>query len=556
MNPSESPLLLILPLSRGDGSAFDEWLGSALSRLVGELLGGTGRPSVAPREADRVCRALGLSLPDGTLDDFARDMLLGQTGASHVVFGRFERGDTLGLELTLVDAAGKETEVDVEGPESAFRDVAFEACERLCLKLPGGPSGLEARRQMDAVHGTRSWEAFLALTRARYAWSTGDVEQFEDEVVTSLRLDPGYAEPYHVVAQAARALGDTDRAIDSLREVARVHREAGHEQQEASALLYVGHALVESGAWDEGVEAYEQAKALFDALGDRRGVAHASMNVANVLLRRGDHQQAIAEYRAGLERIRDHPKDRAKHMFNLGLALREAKEYESAITQLEEARQLGVQLRDDELISGVYNALGTIYDDMGQLDRALQQFRRAEEHLDAGDDPAHLARVKDHIGIVLKKQGKLSEALDYSEQACQLFEAHGDPLPLAIAYVNRAGMLQDLGRDDEATPFAVAAHREFIRLGSPAATTTERMLDQLGLDRESIDTISQEAEEEDEDEDDESPLLDDLDPAPLDPLDVHDDLLDEDFDDDEEDGEDYLEESDSDDDLYEDDPQP
>jgi tetratricopeptide (TPR) repeat protein len=529
-------LVLVLPFAARaqEATELDFWLGSSLSRALGERLEATGRRVVAPDAAARLCRTLGFDAPAGPLPEPEREALVAQTGAAFIVHGAYARGRALSLDLHVTPASGRTEAVQASGPETAFQDTLDAAASRVVLTVPGGPVDDLARKAMRAARGTASLDAFLALARARAAWAAGDEEAFEGELAAATRLDPGFAEPFQLKAAAARAGGDMDAAIEALRAVAAIHEEAGRAHDRAEALLALGHALVERGRWTDGVAAYEQAATLFDALGEVRGHVQARTNVANVLLRRGDHRRAIEEYTAGLARFAEYPEDKAKHVFNLGLALKETGDLPGAVARLEEARELGVQLRDDSLIASCYNALGTVYDDMGDSDRALQGFRRAEEYLDAQSDPMLLAGVKDNIGIILKKRGQLTAALEYSEQACALFESRGDPLHLAIAYVNRAGLLLELDRQDEATPFVVAAHREFVRLGSPSTETTERMLRELGLDDATIEGIPS--------TDDGPPRARDEEEDELEELDEDDE--DEDEDDDEDDDEDELEELD------------
>lgn len=499
MRRAQSPLVLVLPFARAGStpsSDFDFWLGSSLARGLSKRLEATGRRVVAADAAARLCRTLGFDVPSGPLGQAELEALVAQTGADYLVHGTYGRGRTLTLALHVTSAAGQAEGVDASGAEASFQDVLDAAAARVLLIVPGGPVDDGARRAMRAARGTESLDAFLALARARAAWAAGQEDVFEDEVAAATRLDPGFAEPYELLASAARARGDMERVVPALTEVAAIHERAGRTHEQAEALLALGHAYVKQGDWSEGVAAYDRAAALFDSLGEVRGHVQARTNIANVLLRRGDHRRAIEEYTAGLARFSDYPEDRAKHVFNLGLALKETGDLEGAVARLEESRELGVQLRDDSLIASAYNALGTVYDDMGDSDRALQHFRRAEEYLDAQADPVLLAGVKDNIGIILKKRGQLKAALEYSEQACQLFETRGDPLHLAIAYVNRAGLLIELEREDEATPFVVMAHREFVRLGSPSTETTARMLRDLGVDDETIGAIADVDEDE------------------------------------------------------------
>lgn len=527
----DQPLILVLPFVRPEGARLDVCLGDTLARTFRRRLEATGRRVVSVDAATHACRGLGIQLPSDRIAPGDLEWLLPQTGASHVIYGQFRRGNgELSLRLLVVDGQKLEEELQARGPEADFQEVIDDALVRAIQFVPGA-TGEHVRGALRSARTTESLDAYLAVVRARAAWAEGDEQGFDDEISAATRLDPGYVDPHEVVANAARASGDAEQMVAALQEVARVHREAGREHEQATALLSLGYALVENGEWDEGMTAYEEAAELFEAQSEVRGWVQARMNVANVHLRRGDHERAIEEYTRGLERVKGFPEDSAKHVFNLGLALKETGDLDGAVARLEEARQLGVELRDDELIASAYNALGTVMDDLGEQEKALHHFRRAEEHLDRQADPVLLAGVKDNIGIILKKQGDLERAVEYSEQACELLEARGDPHHVAIAYVNRAGLLLELGREEEAAPFVVAAHREFVRLGSPSRGMTERMLLELGFDEDSLDEIAAEASS------DERPAL-----GPLDDDD------DEDYDDDAYDDVEDLEEDDLDDD--------
>lgn len=501
-----TPVLVILPLTRVEAAESDRWLGDSLARTLRRRLEASGRRVVPLDTATHVCEGLGIELGgEEPLGETEREWLLAQTGATHLIRGDFAReGGRLRLALEVSGADGEGHGVKAEGPEGDFQEVIDDAIVRLIQNIPGA-TGEHVRGALRKARTTESLEAFLAVVRARRAWSEGEEQSFEDEVAAAIRLDPAYSDPHEVVAAAARESGDLERQLESLAELARVHGASGRRHDQARALLSIGYAHVEDGAWEDAIESYQGAAELFDALAEVRGAVQARMNVANVLLRTGQAESAIEEYTQGLERIKEFPEDYAKHVFNLGLALKETGELPMAVERLEEALAQGFQLRDEELISSAYNALGAVYDDLDDHDKALSHFRRAEEHLDAKADPILLAGVKDNIGIILKKQGELEAALRYSEQACELLESRGAPLHVAIAYVNRAGLLIELERPDEAAPFAVAAHREFVRLQSPSRETTLEMLVELEFDEDSIELIESEALDDEgyEDEHDE-----------------------------------------------------
>jgi tetratricopeptide (TPR) repeat protein len=477
--------LLVLPFDRDQGSVLDACLGAALARSLERKLAAAGLRVLPSRAGTRACDALGMDAP---LDEEEAREVARHSGATHIVQGVFEREQGKLVLMLQVCARGEgETapepgRVVVSGDASTFQGVLEQATAQI-LDRAGAPASAAKARE------TESFEAFVALARAQTALLEGDVSLAEEEIEKAQKLDPLYVDPYEVAASAAREMGDRERTLESLRAAARLHHDASRSQDEANALLALGHALVDGGRWDDGVRAYDDAAALWEKAGDVRGVVQARSNVANVHFRRGDYKRAVQEYEAGLERLgvsrgTPHVEDAAKLAFNLGTALKAAGDLAAATRRFEEARRLGVEAHDDDLIANAYNALGTVHDEQGDLDKALHFYRQAEEHLEARADPVLLGGVKDNIGIVLKKRADLEGALAYSAQACQLFETHGDPHRLAIAYTNRAGLLLDLDRGDEALPFALSAHRIFVQLGSPQAKTTEALLEDLGVDPE------------------------------------------------------------------------
>ncbi len=490
---SSAPILLLPPARQGGDDPLGPWLGEALARTLRRRLEASGRRVLSIDVALEAARAARVAL-GAPLRDAQVEQLRAETGAADLVTGTFCWTDEdLALALTLRRREAEAVDVLADGPRRDFQEVIDDAVVRLIQHLPGA-KGEHVRKALRAARTTESADAFLKLAEARLVFARDPYDPaFEAAVAEAIALDPAFTDPHELIALAARARRDGRRAVAALREVARIHGGAGRRHDEAAAMLKVGRALVESGEWDQGLEAYERAAALFEQQGEVRGWVQARMNVAGVLLRRGEPDRAIAEYTAGLERVQGHPEDLAKHVFNLGLALKETGRLEEAAERLNEALQHGFRLRSDELIASAYNALGAVHDDRGDLTKALHHFRRAEEHIDERADPVLLAGVKDHIGIILKKQGKLEQALRYSEQACRLFESRGDPLHLAIAYVNRAGLLLELGREEEAAPFVAEAHREFVRLGSPSRRTTERMLRTLGLGPEELAAVEAEA---------------------------------------------------------------
>lgn len=198
--------------------------------------------------------------------------------------------------------------VSATGPREDFQEVLDDVVVRLIQRLPGA-TGEHVRGALRGARTTESIGAYLALVRGHAAWNAWDEDGLAAAVAEALELDPAYADPHRkLLARAALERHQGDQAVDALQEAARLHAEAGRVHEQAKAMLRIGRTRVEQGAWDDGVAAYEEAAALFEGQGAVRGWVQARMNVAGVLLRRGDFEGRSRPTTRGWRRSATRPK--------------------------------------------------------------------------------------------------------------------------------------------------------------------------------------------------------------------------------------------------------
>lgn len=73
-----------------------------------------------------------------------------------------------------------------------------------------------------------------------------------------------------------------------------------------------------------------------------------------------------------------------------------------------------------------HNQLGNIYNDAGDLDRALTHYREAVRYFEAAGDVYHAATVRFNVAIGLANAGRVPDALAYAQAALQGFSTFGD----------------------------------------------------------------------------------------------------------------------------------
>lgn len=465
-----------LKASGGD-SPDGPWLAGQLAQLLREKLGVAGlrfAPEAASRRAWRDAERM--TEPTAA----ALEPLLAFIPAAALACVSFwwQERQLVG-HVHLLLGSGDRAELQATRPEGEFLELVDELSRAVLAALELSDAqrrdGLERALR---VRPTRSFQAFLAFSRAHRHWQARNLGGAEYAIAEARKLDSGFFAPLRLLATIYREAPDPEREIKTLEAEATLHGEANEPERHAEALTRLGHAYVHYGAWDEALAAYQDAREVWRKLKEPRLEIQARSNRANVFLRQGRLAEAIAEYEAGLAELGEEVSDQGQLLYNLGLALGQVGRYEDGLERLGRALDCARSVHDERLLCRIYNARGAIYDELEgeDLHRALQQYRFAEEYFSEEDDPTLLAGIKDHMAITHRKLGQLEEALKYSAQACELLEAESHIDHRAIAYLNRASLLLELGQVSEAQALAERARSLFESVDSPHLSTAERFL--------------------------------------------------------------------------------
>ncbi len=211
----------------------------------------------------------------------------------------------------------------------------------------------------------------------------------------------------------------------------------------AVSLELLGHILREQGRPD-CVEFYEEAIPLCQRIGDQPEEAIIAFNLGHAYteipaLR--DLAQAERWYRRSLELTDEGDRlGRSQCLSQLGYVVWErfkearaaGEPEEELLRYLNAALQLYHQALDlippnavDDL-AVTHNALGLIYGDAGDLDRALPHYRQAIRYFEAAGDLYHAAVVRRNVALALAGAGRLEEARLYAQAALRNFATYGE----------------------------------------------------------------------------------------------------------------------------------
>jgi serine/threonine-protein kinase len=329
------------------------------------------------------------------------------------------------------------------------------ADESVALLLGLGERLLNARQDATALlkkvrraRPSDFWANF-SLALALYQKSPADsVRYFQ----AAAALRPGAVVALGYLGLALRKSGQTDEAVDCLRQAVRL------APTDATPHANLGRALAAKGLQDEAVQEYRQAI----ALEPQSVVVRANLGLALLQLRRVD---------AALDELRQAVRvDAACPLGHnaLGIVLQFKGRSSEALAHFREAVRL------DPELSGAHMNLGLALKALGQLDEAVAHCERAVR-LEPQDANYHFS-----LGLVLKAAGRRDEAVEQYEQALQI-----NP-KLAAAHLHTGVILAERRRTDE----AISRYQRAIKVNPKYAQAYAALGDALLLEGRLGDSLT------------------------------------------------------------------
>ncbi|MGA9351399.1 MAG: tetratricopeptide repeat protein [Anaerolineae bacterium] len=211
----------------------------------------------------------------------------------------------------------------------------------------------------------------------------------------------------------------------------------------AESLYELGEIQRELGQ-PESVSTYEEACTLVRQLGDQPAEAAIAINLGRAYLTLPsirDLARAEQWYRRGLELTAEHDKlGQSRSLGQLGLVAHERfkegraanKPKEELLRHLNDAAQFYHQALDllppnavNDLATA-HSALGAIYGEAGDFDRALSHYREAIRYSEAAGNVYAAANTRFNVALALAQAGRLADAREYAYAALRNFQTYGD----------------------------------------------------------------------------------------------------------------------------------
>jgi tetratricopeptide (TPR) repeat protein len=464
----------LLPLADDTGRPDLAWVASGMPEMLAASLAES--PALRVLDSQRVFRTLeDLKLPRGPLPDAEARRLAGLLDADRLIGGRVHAaGGRLRIDLSLLvtDPPGlPAAALHAEAAEGeAFRLVEqLGAVLRRQLAVPAAvavelvPSrspaalaeysrGSASLLRGDALAAVPSLEkavaadprytaAWVQLARAREALGRGEpAREAARRAVETLGTGESRA-AYEARAVEARLLGRLDRAQEIL------SRLLARYPDDVEARIELADAYGEQGSLDRAIAALREAV----RLAPHHPRAWFLLGKYSILA--GDARHAADEYLVRALVVQNElgsEQGRADVLNAFGVAYRDLGEIDRAAENYGQAAALRKRIGDERGYATTLRNLATLHTMRGEYAAARSQLTEALGLLRKLGDQAGIADLYNDFGALAEQRGSYEEALDRYRQALRARRDLGNDLALAQSFGNVGYAYYLLGRYDDA----------------------------------------------------------------------------------------------------------
>ena len=197
------------------------------------------------------------------------------------------------------------------------------------------------------------------------------------------------------------------------------------------------------------IEDLERARKLVDAAPDLDAIELIEINnlLGGIYEDQGKIEKALDLYRASrseAERLHN-PRMRMECLRRLGSAEKALGEHNDAVRHYMEALKLARDREDEPAISELLGDLSDVRLEVGEVDRAIQDLKRALKYDLRHEDMLGEALVHRRLGMALQHKGRLEDADEAYQEAMNLLAESDDDGEKAVLLVHWGSLYEDQG---------------------------------------------------------------------------------------------------------------
>jgi eukaryotic-like serine/threonine-protein kinase len=280
-------------------------------------------------------------------------------------------------------------------------------------------------------------------------------------------------------ADAAASLGDSKLRRDMAALAAQEAGEQGAKLLLARARDTECRALADLGENEKARSACEEARQIYEAAGDRSGLAQCLHDMAEVPINQGDFAAAEKLYSQalGIARAIGNQKGQGRELLNLGVISVKKGDLKGARQFYDEALQHDQESDDASAMAAVMGDTGILLRIQGKLQDALNHFQKALELSNQVGHRGSSAQAMSAIGDVLLEEGDLPGAYKMYHEAAAIEHEMGRRIIYASSLTQLGWVLRQQGKADAAQQ----AYRESLSLEEELGNKSDAAETRLAL---------------------------------------------------------------------------
>jgi serine/threonine protein kinase/predicted negative regulator of RcsB-dependent stress response len=248
-------------------------------------------------------------------------------------------------------------------------------------------------------------------------------------------------------------LNKFDDAMHTLQEALALNQKLGLKKGIADNEEMIASTEWSLGKLDLALKDYNAALALRREIGDKSGTGDVLNDLAQFYDDRTQYDQALKLLKESLQIQIDVGNDRGQGLVlhNIGNTYLSKGDYENARTYFEQALQIREKLKNPTDIADTVHDLAETSTKLGSYDQALQQYVRALDLRRSLNDERSAAIESSSMGILFGYQGRYGAALSSEEDALKFFRDIQERTVWTVEILSAYGnALAEVGRSDDA----------------------------------------------------------------------------------------------------------
>ncbi|GHE84375.1 tetratricopeptide repeat-containing diguanylate cyclase [Thalassotalea profundi] len=253
---------------------------------------------------------------------------------------------------------------------------------------------------------------------------------------------------------------------------------------------------------------YQQSKAITDkALQLAKNLSSPSIVIAELYYSRGfaveslgEFDNAITNYQNGLEIAESlsDEKNIATGLINLGAIYYLTQKFERSLIMFNQALNMAIPLKDNELLGYIYSELGILYGLMYEEDKAMEFYQKSYEYFQKAGKNFYAYNSLRNIAINHSRRGRFEESIKINKEIVEHAKEIGNIEIIASAYTGLAwGYLKKEDSNPEAAYEYMKISEEYVSQAEQHQLALSFGLDKAFLlyDMEKYDEVLETLEE-------------------------------------------------------------